>query len=375
MTSQTNKNSSTRSPKRKMAQSSSERLSKIPKLKVPTSTPTDPSQPSHSRSRNLPSKTSTTDSKHHHHHHEHRHHHGYHHPHHGLIHPPHDATLFSPTNTSSNPSTLIQGEAPGVIPPFTSPTVPLPHSQPFSDQDTPSGAEDAAGLGAPPNLASDLEEALMEEVEKNPGLTEGLRIEDLAERGEGGSNLTPGEVGTGIELDVEVEDEITWESDDDEEEDGEEEEVGEKDDEYLESSNSSPSASSASSDSGYDDTSAARNLDADMGIDAGSDSDEGFVEGGGAYNAAGGGPSWNDMSNDNDTDPYAARSAKVPGEHEGPTVFAWGFVHREWDNTDADADVEWNGVEALEPADAEAVDGYEGTGEGGRRNAEDDVWW
>ncbi|ESZ91324.1 hypothetical protein SBOR_8299 [Sclerotinia borealis F-4128] len=348
-----------------MAQNSSDRLSKIPKLKVPTSTPTDPSQPNHSRSRNLPGAISTAGNKEHHHHEPH-------HPHHGFIHPSHDSTLFSPTNTSSSPSNLILSEAPGVIPPFTSPTFALPHSQPFSDQDTPSGTEDAAGLGAPPNLASDLEEALMEEVEKNPGLTQGLRIEELAQGGEGGSNLTPGEVGTEIDIEVDAgvgvgvedEDEITWESDSDDDEGGHE--GGEKDEEYVASS--SVSDSEKSSDSGFDGTFVARNPDTNM--DTGPEYDERFVNGRDGYDITGvdadtgAGGAWNEMSNDIDVDPYSVRPVKVPGVND--VQMGFGGVN---------GDSEWNGVEALEPEEDEAVDGYEGTGDGVQRHSEDDVWW
>ncbi|CAD6446433.1 53f29048-f4b5-4a24-acb2-eae01da412de-CDS [Sclerotinia trifoliorum] len=356
MSSHSNPNLRSSPPKRKMAQNSSDRLSKIPKLKVPTSTPTDPSQPSHSRSRNVPQPISTKDSK------QHRHH-----PHQGFIHPPHDSTLFSPTNMSTTPLNLTQSEAPGVIPPFTSPTIPQPHSQPFSDQDTPSGTEDAAGLGAPPNLASDLEVALMEEVEKNPELADGLRIEDLAERSDGGSNLTPGELGVDIDVDIGQvdEDEITWESDEEEEEEEEEHPNEEKDEEYIDSSNSS-----ASSDSGYDDTTALQNPD--MNMDMGPEYDEGYVEGGESYNGVGATDEidWNDLSNDIDVDPYAGnlKSAKVPGGSD--TQMGGGSVDRECDDGDAERD----GVEALEPEVDEAVDAYEGIDGVGKRS-EDDVWW
>ncbi|APA13868.1 predicted protein [Sclerotinia sclerotiorum 1980 UF-70] len=338
-----------------MAQNSSDRLSKIPKLKVPTSTPTDPSQRSHSRSRNLPQPISAKGSK------QHRHH-----PHQGFIHPPHDSTLFSPTNMSSSPSNLTQSEAPGVIPPFISPTIPQPHSQPFSDQDTPSGTEDGTGLGVPPNLASDLEVALMEEVEKNPGLADGIRIEDLAERGEGGSNLTPGELGIDIDVDVDIdqvyEDEITWESDEEEEE---EHSVEEKDEEYIESSDSP-----ASSDSGYDDTPALQNPD--MNMDTELEYDEGYVEGGEDSNGVGSVDEidWNDLSNDTDVDPYAGnlKSVNIPAGSD--TQMGFGGVDREGDDGDAEGD----GVDALEPEVDEAVDAYEGV-DGARKRKEDDVWW
>ncbi|TGO60520.1 hypothetical protein BOTNAR_0144g00130 [Botryotinia narcissicola] len=307
MTSHTNANTSASSPKRKIAQSSSDRLSKIPKLKVPGNTPTDPSQPNHSRSRNL-TQSISIDGKHH-----HRRRHHEHHPHHGFIHPPHDSTLFSPTNTSSSFPNSTLGE--GVIPPFTSPTVPLSQSQPFSDQDTPTGIEDAAGLGAPPNLASDLEEALMEEVEKNPGLAQRLRIEDLASQGNGGSNLTPEEVGFEIDVDINNDkDEITWESD--EEEDEGQPPTGEKDKEYVESSVSSAYDSRHSSDSGYDETAGPPVSDTNM--DTGPEYDEGYVEGGGNIHGveASAEIDWNDMSNDIDADPYAGSASKISGEND-----------------------------------------------------------
>ena len=360
MASHTNANPSSSSPKRKMAHSSSDRLSKIPKLKVPGNTPTDPSQPNHSRSRNLPQSVST-DNKHRHHHHHHEHH-----PHHGLIHPPHDSTLFSPTNTSSTLPNLTLGE--GVIPPFTSPTVPLSQSQPFSDQDTPTGIEDAAGLGAPPNLANDLEEALMEEVEKNPGLTQGLRIEDLASQGNGGSNLTPEELGFDIDVNINLDkDEITWESD--EEDDEGEPSSREKDKEDVESSVSSASDSRHSSDSGYDETTAPPVSDTNM--DTGPEYDEGYVEGGGDNNGfeASAEIDWNDMSNDIDADPYTGGVPKISGENDVQMNFD-GF-YGEWDSTNA----EWAGVVALEPEGDEAVDGYEGIGNGAQRSGEDEVWW
>ncbi|KAF7945027.1 hypothetical protein EAE96_009810 [Botrytis aclada] len=354
MTSHTNANPSSSSPKRKIAQSSSDRLSKIPKLKVPGNTPTDPSQPNHSRSRNLPQSIST-DNKHHHHH---RHHHEHH--------PPHDSTLFSPTNTSSAIPNLTLAE--GVIPPFTSPTVPLSQSQPFSDQDTPTGIEDAAGLGAPPNLANDLEEALMEEVEKNPGLTQGLRIEDLASQGNGGSNLTPEEVGFDIDVDINQDkDEITWESD--EEDDEGEPSSREKDRESVESSVSSTSDSHHSSDSGYDETAAPPVSDTNM--DTGPQYDEGYVEGGSDNNGvdASAEIDWNDMSNDIDVDPYAGVATKMPGEND--VQMNSDGVYGDWDTGNA----EWAGVVTLEPGGDEAVDGYEGTGNGAQNSGEDDVWW
>ncbi|TGO56779.1 hypothetical protein BCON_0073g00130 [Botryotinia convoluta] len=359
MTSHINANPSSSSPKRKIAQSSSDRPSKIPKLKVPGNTPTDPSQPNHSRSRNLP-QSIFTGNKHHHHHHRHHHEH---HPHHGFIHPPHDSTLFSPTNTSSALPNLTLGE--GVIPPFTSPTVPLSQSQPFSDQDTPTGIEDAAGLGAPPNLANDLEEALMEEVEKNPGLAQGLRIEDLASQGNGGSNLTPKEVGFDIDVDINHDkDEITWES-------AEEEETstGERDKEFVESSVSSASDSHHSSDSGYDETAAPPVSDTNM--DTGPEYDEGYVEGGGDNNGVNAPAEidWNDMSNDIDADPYAGGASKIPDEND--VQINSGGVYGEWDTGNA----EWAGAVALEPGGDEAVDGYEGTGNGAQKSGEDDVWW
>ncbi|TGO25380.1 hypothetical protein BPAE_0081g00130 [Botrytis paeoniae] len=360
MTSHTNANPSSSSPKRKIAQSSSDRLYKTPKLKVPGNTPTDPSQPNHSRSRNLPQSIST-DNKHHHYRHHHEHH-----PHHGFIHPPHDSTLFSPINTSSALPNLTLGE--GVIPPFTSPTVPLSQSQPFSDQDTPAGIEDAAGLGAPPNLANDLEEALMEEVEKNLGLTQGLRIEDLASQGNGGSNLTPEEVGFDIDLDINHDkDEITWESD--EEDDEGEPSNREKDKEYVESSVSSESESRHSSDSGYEETAAPPVSDTNM--DTGPEYDEGYVEGGGDSNDvdASAKIDWNGMSNDIDADPYAGGTAKIPGEND--VQMNSGGVYGEWDSGNA----EWAGVVALEPGGDEAVDGYEGTGNGVQKSGEDNVWW
>ncbi|KAF5868823.1 uncharacterized protein Bfra_012156 [Botrytis fragariae] len=359
MTSHTNANPSSSSPKRKIAQSSSDRLSKIPKLKVPGNTPTDPSQPNHSRSRNLPQSIST-DNKHVHHRHHHEHH-----PHHGFIHPPQDSTLFSPTNTSSALPSLTLGE--GVIPPFTSPTVPLSQSQPFSDQDTPTEIEDAAGLGAPPNLANDLEEALMEEVEKNPGLTQGLRIEGLASQGNGGSNLTPEEVGFDIDVDINHDkDEITWESD---EEDNEEPSTRDKDKECVESSVSSESDSRHSSDSGYDETAALPVSDTNM--DTGPEYDEGYVEGGGDSNGvdASAEIDWNDMSNDIDADPYAGVEAKIPGEND--VQMNSGGVYGEWNSGNA----EWADVVSLEPEEDEAVDGYEGTGNGVQKSGENDVWW
>lgn len=257
-------------------------------------------------------------------------------------------------NTNTDSSNPLLSQAPGVIPPFTSPTVPRPHSQPFSDQDTPSGTEDAAALGAPPNLAIDLEEALIEEVQKNPGLTTGARIEDLVAGGEGGSNLTPGEVGTTFEFDVE--DEITWESDGDEEG---EEDIGGKNDEYVESSKSSASGSGGSEDSGYDDKSVARNPDSNT--NTGLEYDEGYIEGEDNLNRVdadvAGGSNWNNMSNDIHADPRGG-----PGESDVQMDFGGVFG-------------EWNGVEALEPEEDEAVDGYEGTGNGAHKHDEEDVWW
>ncbi|KAF7914694.1 uncharacterized protein EAF01_001100 [Botrytis porri] len=351
MTSHINPNPSSSSPKRKIAQSSSDRLSKIPKLKVPGNTPTDPSQPNHSRSRNLP-KSISTDNRHHRHHHEH-------HPHHGFIHPPHDSTLFSPTNTSSAlpNSTLSEG----VIPPFTSPTVPLSQSQPFSDQDTPTGTEDAAGLGAPPNLANDLEEALMEEVEKNPGLAQGLRIEDLASQGNGGSNLTPEEVAFDIDVDINQDkDEITWETD--EEDDEEETSTDEKDKEFVESSVFPTSDSHHSSDSGYNETTAP--LVSDINMDTGLEYDEGYVEGADDNNFVDASDEidWNNMSNDIDADPYARSASKLLGERD---------VQMNSDGVYGD----WDGVIASEPGGDEAVDGYERTGHRAQNSCEGDVWW
>lgn len=230
----------------------------------------------------------------------------------------------------------------------------------------------------------------MEEVERNPGLTVGLRIEEVAERGEGGSNLTADELGIDADWDVDVdvdadleignedEDEITWESDSDDDEEGEHE-LGEKDEDYIESSNSSDSDSGSdhSDDSGYDDTTARNaNANADTNMDTGPQYDEGFVEGGDAYNGSGSGAgdgyedeiNWNDMSNDNDLDPYAGSARpKVAGESD--VQMGFGGDYGEWEN-----DAEWDGVEALEPEEDEAVDGYEGTGDGARRS-EDDVWW
>ncbi|KAB8292562.1 hypothetical protein EYC80_008270 [Monilinia laxa] len=358
MTSHTNPKANSSSPKRKMAQNSSDRLSKIPKLKVPTSTPTDPSQPHHSRSRNLPQAPPTTNTKHH--------HDGHPHPHHGFIHPPHDATLFSPTNTASSPSHLRLGEVPGVIPPFTSPTVAQSDHRPFSDQDSPAETVDAVGLGAAPNLASELEEALIEEVQKNPGLTRGVHIEDLVGGGEGGSNLTPGEVGgVGIDVEVEVgvgvgvEDEITWESDEDEEE----HKAGENDEESI----ASDSDSRESSDSGYDGKLAARNEDTVMGCNEGYEEEEDGYRG---IGTGGGRGDRNDMSNDINVDPYAGRATKSRGEDDVTMVFR--RVDGEWDE---DRGGVWDGVEALEPGEDEAVDGYERTGEGVERHVGDDFWW
>lgn len=232
------------------------------------------------------------------------------------------------------------------------------------------------GLGAPPNLASELEEALIEEVQKNPGLTRGVHIEDLASGGEGGSNLTPGEVGgLGVDVEIEVVDEITWESDEDEDQDQDEDqyhdqeehehETGENEKEYI----AEDSDSGESSDSGYDGKLAGRNddtvMDTGLGYDEGyeEEEEEDWYRG---IGTAGGRADWNDMSNDIDVDPYAGRATKSQGADD---------VKMGLGEADGNGDAVWDGVEALEPGEDEAVDGYEGTGEGAERNVGDDVWW